>query len=320
MARRNVTACLLALALFGPMALPACAQEIISRARADNAVRCAAEPRPGFAEAGSDGRISGLGVDLCRAVAIAVLGPASRVDVSLLETESQLALVRGGGADLVFLSGAAIAGHHLGPVLLPGPVVYIDPIALMVPVSSAAQSPRDLGGRTVCLMIGSSGQRALESSLGAAITISRLAFAEDVEMLDAYNVGNCEAVVEHATRLAQMRRAAGINHLQSRILAPPLALTPVLAATPVADGAWGALVSWTLQVLIAQDGKSSPWRATPDALLTDLRAGWLTEVQAALGTYAQMRERHLGARSPLGLPAWPNAPWPEGLLPRLAFD
>lgn len=319
--RFSWTTRLLALALLGLTGLPALAQGTIGRVRAENALRCAAEPRPGLADAGDDGRITGLAVDLCRAVAIAVLGPAGRVEVSLLEAENEFEKLRHGAADVAFLSGAAIADHHLGPVLAPGPVVFIDPVALMVPVSSPAQSPHDLGGRTVCLMIGSSGQRALEASLGTdGIAISRLAFEEAVEMLDAYNVGNCDAVVEHTTRLARMRRTAGINHLQSRILVPPLALIPVFAATPVTDGAWAGLVSWTLHALIAADGKPSPWRAAPAAPLPDLRSGWLADVQAALGTYGAMRERHLGAGSPLGLPAWPNAPWPEGLLPRWVLD
>lgn len=309
--------CLLALALLIP--LPVHAQGTISRIRAENTLRCAVEPRPGFADARPDGRITGLGVDLCRAVTIALLGPDGRVDVSLVETDDQFEGLRHGAADLALLSGAAIADHRLGTSVLPGPVVFIDPITLMVPVSSMVQSLHDLGGRTVCVMIGSSAQRALEDQLDG-VAISRLAFGEDVEMLDAYNVGNCDAVVEHATRLAQMRRAAGINRLQSRILARPLALTPVLAATPVTDGAWAGLVSWTLQLVIAADGKPSRWRATAAAPLGDLRAGWLSDMKAVLGTYAAMRDRHLGAGSPLGLTAWPNAPWPEGLLPRLTFD
>jgi general L-amino acid transport system substrate-binding protein len=303
------------------LAAPVHAQDTVGRIRADNALRCAAEPRPGFAGAADDGRITGLAVDLCRAVAIALLGPGGRVEVSLLDGESAFAPVRHSAVDVAFLSGAAIADNHLGAVLVPGPVVFIDPIAVMVPVSSAARSPSDLGGRTVCLMIGSPGQRALEAALAAAgTTVSRLAFGEDVEMLDAYNVGNCEAVVDHATRLARMRRTAGINNLQSRILAPPLALTPMLAATPVTDSAWAGLIAWTLHLLIADDGRPSPWRATAAPPLPGLRSDWLADVQAALGSYAAMRERHLGGGSPLGLPPWPNAPWPEGLLPRLTFD
>lgn len=327
------TGCLLALALAAVTALPVRAQGTISRTssdanggtigrvRSDNILRCAAEPRPGFAGVGDDGRITGLAVDLCRAIAIAILGPAGRIELNLVVAESEFVPLRHGAADVALLSGATIAEHRLGPSLLPGPVVFIDPIAVMVPASSPAQSVHDLDGRTVCVLIASPGQRTLEAALATErINVSRLAFAEDVEMLDAYNVGNCEAVVDHATRLAGMRRSAGINHLQSRILAPPLALTPVFAATPVNDGAWAALVSWTVQLLIAADDKPSPWRATAAAPLADLRAGWLTDVQVRLGTYAAMRDRHVGTHSPLGLTAWPNAPWPDGLLPRLIFD
>lgn len=312
---------LIALVLLGLSGGPVHAADRLGRVRAENIVRCAAEPRPGFADTGEDGRIAGLAVDLCRAVAIALLGPDGRVAFGLAEGQTAFDAIRQGDADIAFLSDAAIADHRLAADLLPGPVVFIDPIAVMVPVASTAQSPRDLGGRGVCVLIGSASQRALEGWLaGSAITVSRLAFEEEVELLDAYNVGNCEAAADHATHLARMRQTGGINRLRSRILAPPLALTPLLAATPVADGAWAGLVSWTLHALISADGQPSDWRAMPAAPLAGLRPAWLTEVRAALGGYAAMRDRHLGAPSALGLAAWPNLPWPEGLLPRVETE
>jgi len=259
--------------------------------------------------------VKGLGVDLCRAVAIAVLDPTGRVEVSLPDGGNEFDPLRRGTVDLAFLSADTMDEQNLMGSVLPGPIVFIDPIAVMVPVSSPAQSPKDLKGATVCLMIGSPGQRALEATLGdAGIPFSRFTFEEDVEMLDAYNVGDCNAVVEHETRLAEMRGTNGVNHLQSRILTPPLALTPVYATTPNSDGAWSALVSEVVLAVLATGQGQSRWKMLAFDAIPTLRAGWLAEVRAELGTYADMRERHIGAYSPLRLPAWPNALWPEGLL------
>ena len=100
-------------------------------------------------------------------------------------------------------------------------------------------------------------------------------------MLDAYNVGRCDAVVADVTYLADMRLSRGINHLQSRILSPPLALTPFLAATPAADGSWAALVRWILNALVAETAPA------PQAL----RPNWRATCRQPSAAYADMRER-----------------------------
>ena len=281
------------------------AQNVLAHLRHTGVLTCAAEERPGFATVDARGQAHGLAVDLCRAVAIAVAGPKASVRMTLPEADNEFAPLARGAADLAFLSAAVIAEHHLAGALIPGPVVFIDPITLMVPVSATAQRPDDLAGHTICLMIGSPAQRALEATLGAAAApIARLAFREDVEMLDAYNVGRCDGVVGDATYLAEMRLSGGINHLQSRILLPPLTLTPFVAATPAVDGAWASLVGWILNGLLAE-GAPAP---------SLLRPQWGRDVRAALGSYTDMRERNLGAGSPLKLPPWPNEVWPNGLL------
>jgi general L-amino acid transport system substrate-binding protein len=286
-------------------------QNILAHVRRTGLLTCAAESRPGFATMDEQGEVHGLAVDLCRAVAIAVAGPNASVRMTLPEADNEFAALAHGATNLAFLSAEAIAEHHLAGALIPGPVVFIDPIALMAPVSAKAQRPEDLAGHTICLMIGSPAQRALEATLGTAVPpIARLAFREDVEMLDAYNVGRCDGVVADATYLAEMRLSPGINHLQSRILLPPLALTPFVATTPAGDGAWASRVGWILNGLLAETA------AAPSLL----HAQWRNDVRAALGSYTDMRERNLGAGSPLKLPPWPNEAWPNGLLVPLAIN
>jgi hypothetical protein len=132
-------------------------------------------------------------------------------------------------------------------------------------------------------------------------------------MLDAYNVGNCDAMVGDTTELAALRLSNGVNHLRSRMLDSPLALTPVFVVTPVKDGTFAGLICWILQALLAADAStlSQPPAVLP---LKSLRPNWLVDVQQRLGSYGAMRERNIGRDSRFDLPAWPNAPWPQGLL------
>jgi general L-amino acid transport system substrate-binding protein len=297
---------------------PAWAGGVLDRVRAEGIVRCGAAERPGFASAGADGRITGLAVDLCRAVAIAVLGPQGRVGFRLYGSSRDYDAVRGGEDDLFFLSGTEIVEEKLVASILPGPTVFIEALALMVPEAAAARRLEDLSGAAVCFMIGSGAQRALEEAAEwQHVRFARLGFQEDAEMLDAYDVQRCRAVAGEATQLARMRLDGGVNHLASRLLPEPLALYPVLAATGTGDGQWAALVAWLVDALILADAPKSAWRADalplPAAAL-GLREHWREEVAAALGTYGDMVRRNVGEGSALKLPPGPNAPWPTGLL------
>lgn len=268
-------------------------------------LHCAAEPRAGFAEVDDDGTARGLAVDLCKAVAIATIGPGARIDFAAPEGGNSFEPLRHGKVQLAFLSGGTIAEQNLTAALIPGPAVFADPVGVMVPQDSPIHTLQDLAGQTVCLMIGSAPQRALEAFVASTrINLVRSTWREPDELMDTYNSRNCDAVVETATRLAQIRGTQAVNHITSRLLNPPLALTPILATTPSTDSAWASLALWTLNALIG--GEGTPWQAP--ATVPGLRATWRSDVHTTLGTYAEMRTRALGPGT------WPNAPWPDGVL------
>ncbi len=84
-------------------------QPILDRVHARGAVACGASPRPGVADTDAAGKPIGLAVDLCRAVAIAVLGPDARIDFHLYESESAFDRVRRGEDDVSFLTDDEMA-------------------------------------------------------------------------------------------------------------------------------------------------------------------------------------------------------------------
>lgn len=291
---------------------PARAEAVLERVRAEGVLRCGGVARPGLLERGDEG-LRGLAVDLCRAVAVAALGPQARVEVQVFGEGSLLDPVRSGAVDLVLLSGDVVAAEGLAGSVVRGPTVFIEQVVLMVREPAAARVPADLAGAAVCFMIASPAHAALEAAL-AGPGFVRLGFEEEAEMLDAFNVGRCAAVAGEATGLARIRRARGALRGPIRLLDGALDGYPVFAATPARDGAWAAMVGWVLEGLIAGSRPPSLWRGGGEPVVPGLAPDWLRRVTAAVGTYVEMRERALGAASGLGLPAGPNQPWPAGLL------
>jgi hypothetical protein len=116
------------------------------------------------------------------------------------------------------VAGGARAGDELGA----DPAV--DRLSVLVPVASRVRTLGDLAGETVCLMTASAEHHALEAvAARLRFDFVRFAFQEEVEMIDAYAVGRCGAMVGDWAALVRLRGPMGINRLTSRLLAEPLA-------------------------------------------------------------------------------------------------
>lgn len=271
----------------------ALAGEVLDRVRRDSVVRCTARERPAVAVPRPDGGIDGLAVDLCRAVAIAALGRGGRVAVSI-DTPAE-------NADVAFVE--AEDGTARGR-LVSGAPVFVDRLAVLVPETSRVRTPRDLAGETVCLMIGSPEQSALEAAVRRmGIDIVRLAFEEDVEMHDAYAVGRCGAMVGDWTELSGLRGPMGINRLASRLLLEPLALVPIIAATDPADCDWAAIVAWVVHAAVRDSAVASHGNANETVLTAPpagIRPGWRRDAGAVLDGYQAGLRRSGGIHTPDG--------------------
>lgn len=287
----EVLGALLALATL--CATPAAAQTRIAEIRARGALSCAAFPRPGLAQASS-----GLFSDLCRAVAAAVIGPSAKAEFFALTPPTAAAKLRDGGLDLLFLTEDEAAG--LAP-LAQGPAVFYQDFGVLVEQGASVKKPEDLAGRPVCFLQGQPAISAFERRLKVKnLDFSRAPFEEDVEMLDAFNVRHCDAVVGEATDLANWRREKGILAFDSRLLAPPLKIFPISAFTlrpQDRDTRWEAAIAQIFAFLTRRDGAS----ASADMPGLGLRPDWRKNLLAATGDYDAMFSKNLGQNSPFKL-------------------
>ena len=290
------------------------AGSVLAGIRARGTVRCGSVERPGLAGASGQGRVSGLNVDVCRAVAAAVLGSPDRIEYRLYRTPKDFDAVRLGRDDLFFLTGSEIREERLAGKLLPGPAVFVESDAVLVPTGSAARRVGDLAGDGICFMIGSSAERSLEAYFETLRKVwLRRAFSEYGEMNDAYNAQSCHALAGELTALAAPRFDPGVNRLASRLLPDPLVSFPVLAATGTGDAQWSAVVAWTVHTLVSSERPEARWYAGAagampiEAPELGLDQDWQRRVLAAVGSYGAIFERNLGAGSPFRLERGPNA-------------
>jgi general L-amino acid transport system substrate-binding protein len=282
-------------------ASPVFAGSVLDKVKKQGVVHCGSIERPGLASADGDDKWRGLNVDVCRAVAAAVLGSADKVVFQEYETPKQFEAIKSGADDLFFLSASEIVTHQLVGRVLPGPTVFVETNMVMVPQDAAEQHVADLAGQKICFPSPAN----VENSVNA--------FFEAAEMVDAYKVQFCHGMANEVTTLATQLNDGGVNNLKNRILPDALTAFPIMAATGTADAQWSAIVAWTVDTLLSAERPERHWyhggvKALPlDGKALGLDKGWQDRVIAQVGTYGDIFERNLGTGSSLKLARGVNA-------------
>ncbi len=286
----------------------ASAGSIVERVKARGVVRCGSVERPGLAHEAGNGRWTGLNVDVCRAIAVAVLGSPEKIEYSEYGTPRQFDAVRNQHDDVYFLTGLEINDQKLAGIITPGPTVFVESHAVMVPSSSPAQHVGDLAGKAICFMIASPVERSLNAYFdNLQKEWLRNPFSEDAEMNDCYNVQHCDALAGETTTLAMTRLTPVRKGMTSRILPETLSAYPVIAATGTGDAQWSAIVFWTVHTLINAERPETKWYpGGPGAMPVyapelGLDKDWQRRVVSGVGNYSDIFERNLGKDSPFRL-------------------
>lgn len=340
--RRPAPATRAALLILVSLLLGACAADkggsaltspVLARIRARGKLICGINGQlPGFSSLASDGRYEGLDVDVCRALAAAVLGDPKRLELRPVSTTERFAALAGGDVDVlsrntsISLSRDAAGGNALSFA----PVVFHDGGGLMAPVATGIQSVADLAGRTVCVLSGTSNETVLADRMRRLrLSYSPLHFRSADQTFDAYLSGRCAAVTSDRSGLAA-RRSRFADPGAHRILPEVLSREPLAPATIQADPAWADAVRWVVDALIEAEelgirradlgatlarAKADPSRAELRRFLgvegrlgsqLGLRDDFVVAVLAAVGNYGEIFDRNLGSASPLKIPRGAN--------------
>ena len=286
----------------------------------------------GFATVSKDGRYSGFDIDICRAVATAILGNPDKVQ--FVVASGLDVFKRTPGPDMVVrrLTWTLTREAPLG--LMFGPIVYYDGQGFLVPRSAGIASARQLAGKHVCVDGG-------EDWLGNLMRYSR-ANGLDLKPVVAvsraqgeatfYEGRRCDAYSADKTMLGAIRADApkpdDYDILPEQISKEPLA--PLVRA---GDDRFFQVVRWTILALIEAEelGISSQniekMKESPDpdvkALLgivpgngkaLGLNRYWAANVIESLGNYGEIFARNVGADSPIKLDRGLNRLWTDGGL------
>ena len=302
-----------------PMIAPA--QPTMDRIRAANALNCGvAKEEEDYSRNEDHGNRAAFDIDLCKAVAVAMLGLGARLILKSYPDEPfALRALRSGEVDLV--ATASLSIKNTGTNVTLSPPVLLDGQGFVFPKNAAIRSPLDLAGKKVCFLTGSVAEDGLHRYAAAhGITYIWYPFSEAGEMEAAFFTGNCDAITSDMTQIANIRAIDPRRANEFSILPQTIREDVLGMATWAGDPRFGAIVSWTVEALLNAEEQGvtqknvAALRSSPDVTMQQflgqkfgtgaalrLSTSWVADVIAAVGNYGEIYERDLGTRSSLRL-------------------
>lgn len=323
---------LLSLLLTAPAFTPAWAGPVLERVLRDRVVRCAAPPdSPGFNITESRSTPRGLDVDICRAVAAAVLGDADKmVFVSLPPTGRATALANG-TADLLARDSVASLTRSVAPEPIQVATTFQSGIGFMVRTATNIRSIEAFEGATVCMRRDPEAARLLTLAMSSkGFSYIPAEFDSQAETFRAFFTNKCDVVMANVLDLAAARGRIDYPNFY-RITATYLTMEswgPVVAR---GDPEWAQIVRWTIHALVAAEivgvsqfniGEAVTSRERPVrrllgadgnlGALLGLEPDWVVRVIRAVGNYGEIYDRHFGSGTPINIDRGPNDIWYRG--------
>jgi general L-amino acid transport system substrate-binding protein len=313
----------------------------LAKIRGRDKLVCGVEGKlPGFSFVGPDGSYSGLDVDVCKAVAAAVLGDPGKIEYRDLNSSERFAALASGEVDLLSRNTTFTLSRDApgGNALSFGPTTFYDGQGMMVPAASGVRRLEDLAGKPICVESGTTTELNLADRMRErGVPYTPLKFQTSDQTYAAYLGKRCVAVTSDRSQLAAKRTS--FPQPDDHVLLPVvMSKEPLTPASVNADPAWADAVRWTVYGLMQAEelgitqanvaAKQTEARANPGQ--ADLRrflgvegdfgkqlglpADFVVKAVSAVGNYGEIFERNVGAGSRLKLERGVNRLWTDGGL------
>ncbi len=313
-------------------ARPAAAESTLDAVRKRGYLNCGIDGAlPGFSWRSSWGW-TGLDVDMCRAVAAAVLGDASKVAFFPLTTRDRFADLQAGKIDLLARNSTVTLQRDAANIEIAA-VNFYGGQAFAVPRKAGITAPSELATSKICVVRGTIHETNLTNWFGARrYHIEVVPFDDAEAMYEAFFGSRCASMTREASVLAAVlvsrRRQADYIVLPQTISREPLGLY-----VRGGDNRWSDIVRWSFHAMLAAEELNlsrntvASERQSPDPDVRQLLGttpgnghalgldeDWAYNIIRQVGNYGESFDRNLGARSSFNLDRGPNALWTKGGL------
>ena len=316
------------LAAGGLAADGASAGETFEAVKAKGFVQCGVNNSglPGFAEVDDAGKWSGLDIDLCRAVAVAVFADPEKVKYTPLSAKERFTALQSKEIDVLSRNSTATLARDTSLGLEFAAVNYYDGQGFMVPKSLGVSSANELDGASVCVQTGTTTELNLADFFRSnGMKYEPVVFETNDEIIAAFQAGRCDVFTTDQSGLYSSRTK--FEQPDEWVILPELiSKEPLGPAVRHGDNEWADVVRWTHYAMVeaeelgvtsanAEEMKTSDNPNIKRLLGTEDELGkglglpndFAFKVIKTIGNYGESFERNLGESTPLKIARGYNA-------------
>ncbi len=287
----------------------------------------------GFSATDSSGEWKGLDVDMCKAVASAVLGDTSKIKYVPLTAKERFTALQSGEIDMLSRATTWTATRDTSLGLNFAGVNYYDGQGFLVSKKIGVNSALELDGATVCIQAGTTSELNLTDYFKAnKMTYKPITYDTSGQTIEGFKSGRCDVVTSDASQLyglvLKVKDPSSVQVLPEIISKEPLG--PVVRQ---GDDKWFNIVKWShIAMLNAEEfgitkanvdsmkGSKNPGiqrilgESGEAGKNLGLDAKWAYNIIKNVGNYGESFDRNVGKDSPLKISRGLNELWTNGGL------
>ncbi len=269
---------------------------------------------PGYGSLDASGNNVGFDIDLCRALAAAVLGDPNAIEIRLITAAERGPTIQSGEVDMLVrtvtwtTSRDASWGNY-------AQTMFYDGQGFMVPADLGVTSAYELGGAAVCVTAGTTTELNMADFFRQNnLEYNPKVFEDTDVVLESYKSGSCDVFTNDRSQLAALRSALP-NPGDHVILPETISEEPLGPVVPHGDEQWFDIVKTVMSALIYAEAyginsgnvdamaagdnvKAKRLLGTEGSLGQEdlgLDQNFGQTVIKAVGNYGEIYERNLGA-------------------------
>jgi general L-amino acid transport system substrate-binding protein len=286
---------------------------------------------PGFSNADTAGNWSGIDVDVCRAVAAAVLGDADKVKYTPLSAKERFTALIAGEIDILSRNTTWTLSRDADIGLTFVGVNFYDGQGFMVRKNSGINSVNDFqSGISACTNTGTTTELNMRDFFNSKnISYEPIAFEKADEVVAAYDAGRCDTYTTDKSGLAAQRTkmTAPDDH---KVLPETISKEPLGPVVRQGDAVWEDIVRWSLNVMIEAEeygvnsSNASSLKDSENPQIKRLVGSegelgsafgldneWSLRIIEQVGNYGEIYEKHI-ASTGIMPDRGPNELWTKG--------
>ena len=237
---------------------------------------------PGYGFLDESGNNVGFDVDLCRAVAAAVLGDPKAIEVRIFTAAERGPVLQSGEIDLLVrtVTWTAARDAQWGNF---AHTMFYDGQGFLVRNETGITSPLGLEGASVCVTQGTTTELNLQDySNQNRLGIQALTFELTAAAIDAYRNGQCDAMSGDISGLVAYRSEFPDRH-EHTVLPHTISEEPLGPVAPHGDDRWFDIVKTVMAMLIYAEAYGVSSASVPTAATGDTKVDRLFGLEGSYG-------------------------------------